>query len=77
MLSLAPVFFEFGGHSHSVDVNRIPPRFIPELDAFWFTRQVPRSRQRDGFQTNDVQKAAPVIRTAFRFFQLSLLSFHR
>jgi hypothetical protein len=39
MLSLAPVFFEFGGHSHSVDVNRIPPRFIPELDAFWFTRQ--------------------------------------
>jgi hypothetical protein len=29
------------------------------------------------FKTNDVQKAAPVIRTALRFFQLFLLNFHR
>jgi hypothetical protein len=33
MLSLAPVFFDVGGHSHSVGVNSIPARFIPERDA--------------------------------------------
>jgi hypothetical protein len=76
MFSLAPVFFEVGGHSHSVGVNSIRPGFIPELDAFWLSRHYDLANA-TAFQTNDVQKAAPVIRTAFRFFQLALLRFHR
>jgi hypothetical protein len=77
MLSLAPVFFEVGGQSHSVGVNSIPARFIPERDAFWFTRHSYDLANATLFKTNDVQKAAPVIRTALRFFQLFLLNFHR
>jgi hypothetical protein len=77
MLSLAPVFFDVGGHSHSVGVNSISARFIPEPNAFWFTRHSYDFANATAFKTNDVQKAAPVIRTALCFFQLFLLSFHR
>ncbi len=77
MFSLAPVFFDVGSHSHSVGVNSIPPRFIPELDAFWFTKHSYDLANATAFKTNDLQKAAPVIRTAFRFFQISLPSCHR
>jgi len=76
MLSLAPVFSDVGGHSDSVCVNSIPARFIPEQDAFWFARHSYDLANATVFKTNDVQKAARVIRTALRFFQLFLLSFH-
>jgi hypothetical protein len=58
MLSLAPVFFDVGGHSHSVGVNSIPARFIPERDAFWFTRHSYDLANATVFKTNAVQKAA-------------------
>jgi hypothetical protein len=76
MLSLAPVFFDVGGHSYSVGVNSIPARFIPERDAFCLRDSYDLANA-TLFKTNDVQKAAPVIRTALRFFQLFLLNFHR
>jgi hypothetical protein len=74
MFSLAPVFFDVGAHSHSVGVNSISPRFIPELDAFWCTRHSNDLANATAFKTNDVQKAVAVIRTALRFFQLFLLA---
>jgi hypothetical protein len=63
----SPVFFDVGGHSHSVGVNNIPPRFIPGLDALRFTRHSYDLANATAFKTNDVQKAAPVIGTALRF----------
>jgi hypothetical protein len=33
MFSLAPVFFDVGGYSHSLGVKSIPPRLIPELTS--------------------------------------------
>jgi hypothetical protein len=66
------MFFDVGGNSHSAGVNNIPPRFIPELDAFWFTRHSNDLANATAFKTNDVQKAAPMIRAALRFFQIFL-----
>jgi len=56
MFSLAPVFFDVGGHSHSVGVNHIPAQLIPELSAFWFRRHAYYLANATAFKTNDVYR---------------------